>query len=375
MPTPAPRALFSRRHSARSGDTRRRDGSYAIMLVISLPMLLGVGAVAVDLSYQKVVRTELQAAADIAVHAGIHDLDGTWDGVQAAKATAIRAAARNTAGGDPVVLTPDQIQTGWWDDEDGVFVETSDPVDIEALRVVTRREDVLSSFAAVAFNQPVVGAEGTSTGVNIQGGDAGAVACYLPLAIPECFFDLHDDLSEVTLTLNPAGIDNVGWGRVGAKPNASWTRDQLRYCSDGVARVGDDAGLQNGVVSSALFEMIDIIEEGGSTWNSDNLGPIPSQNSQSAIKKSAYGNTLEGAIIVFDGGPGYCQGKGGSFNGYEEIVGFAWATVYDVRTKGGAKNKNIFVRIDPMADEVIGIEGGGQVAGGVKSQGKVALVQ
>ncbi|MCB9778421.1 MAG: hypothetical protein H6742_07655 [Alphaproteobacteria bacterium] len=355
--------------------TRDREGSYAILLLLSLPMLLGVGAVAVDLSYQKVVRTELQAAADIAVHAGIAELDGTWEGVQAAKATAIRAAARNTAGGESVDLRPDQIQTGWWDEDQGRFVQTNDPADIEALRIVTSREDVLSSFAAVAFNQPVVGAKGHSTGVNIQGGDAGAVACYLPLAIPQCFFDIHDDLSQVTLTLNPAGIDNVGWGRVGATPNASWTRDQLRYCSDGVARVGDDAGLQNGVVSSALAEMIDIIEEGGSTWNTDNLGPLPAQNGSSAISSAAYGNTLEGAIIVFDGGPGYCQGKGGSFNGYEEIVGFAWATVYDVRTKGGAKDKNIFVRIDPMADEVIGIAGGGQVAGGVKAQGKVALVQ
>ncbi|NOY25602.1 MAG: hypothetical protein GXP62_06985 [Oligoflexia bacterium] len=78
-----------------------------------------------------------------------------------------------------------------------------------------------------------------------------------------------------------------------------------------------------------------------------------------------YGKTLEGPIIVFDGGSDYCEGSGGQFNGYEPVIGFAWAVIYDVRTEGSASEKNIRVKIDTEAEEAFGLVGGGTLYAGV----------
>ncbi len=234
-----------------------------------------------------------------------------------------------------------------------------------------------TSFANVAMGTPQIAAMARSTAMSPVGGSAGAVGCYIPLAIADCLFDEYspEELESLEFTLNPAGVDNVGWARVGASPNASFLKNQIGNCEqDGDAQVGDQVGLQNGVVSSALSELVSAVEDSDTTWNPD-WGPMPSRASQSAISSSDYGHTYEGPIIVFDGGDEYCEGSGGPFNQYETIVGFAWAAIYDVRTKGGASNKNIWVRLDPMGGHMEGRRGGGEVDGGVLAPAPVRLVQ
>ncbi|MCK6506541.1 hypothetical protein L6R53_24735 [Myxococcota bacterium] len=345
-----------------------RQGNYTVLFVLTLPVLMGVGAIAVDLSYQKVVWAELEAAADIAASAGALYLDGTDAGVEEAVAAAIRAAARNKAGGHVVTLHADDIRLGWWDDASGNFVESADPELIDTLEVTAWRGDVTASFAAVAFQDKETEARGESAVLNPVPEPAGAVSCYLPLGIPDCLFDRYtqEELADVQLVLNPAGLDTVGWARVEDHPNASWLKSQIGDCiQDGVASVGDDVGLQGGVVSSAMSEVVNAIKTSDTTWNTEEWGPQPARWSQSALTSSQYGRTWEGPIIVFDGGPEYCEGNGGSFNQFEEIVGFAWAVVYDIRTSGGASQKNLRVKIDPMAEQSIGLAGGGKVDGGV----------
>ena len=348
--------------------THGRRGSYAVLLVLSLPVLMGMGAIAVDLSHQKVVWAELEAAADIAAAAGAGFLDGTDAGVDQAIAGAIRAAARNTAGGQVVTIQAEDIRLGYWDDVTGDFVESNDPALIDSLQVTARRGDVPAAFAAVAFQDEETQAEGDSVALNPPPEPAGAVSCYLPLGIPDCLFDHYTDeeLDDVQLVLNPAGIDNVGWARVQDHPNASWLKAQIGDCiQDGVASVGDDVGLQNGVVSSAMSEVVTAIKTSDTAWDTATWGAQPARWSQSALSSAEYGRTWEGPIIVFDGGPEYCEGNGGSFNQFEEIVGFAWAVVYDIRTSGGASQKNLRVKIDRMAAQSVGLAGGGLVDGGV----------
>lgn len=362
----------------RSAALGNRRGSYAWLLVLSLPVLLGFAAVAIDLSYQKVVRAELQAAADIAVSAGADHIDGTAEGLQAAEESAIRAAARNKADGVPVVLSPDNIVFGYWDKPTREFIDSTDPEQIDAMRLWIRREDIDTTFASIAFREPLVAAEGRSAAVQQPPTPAGAVSCYIPLAVPDCMFEDNspEQIANFTLKLNPAGIDNVGWARVGATPNANWTRDQIRDChQDGMAKVGDDVGLQNGVVSSALSELITAVGASSTRWNSAVWGPLPAKHSGSAISTANYGKTYEGAIIIFDGGDEYCSGSGGPYNQTETIVGFAWAAIYDVRTSGGASQKNIWVKLDPMTDRVIGEKRGGRFDGGVLFDEPVALVK
>ncbi len=93
---------------------RERGGNFGLLLVITIPVLLGTGAIAVDLSYQKVVRAELQATADIAVQAGVEYLDQTSDGVAAARQAVIRAGLRNRADNRPVAIDAGDIEFGTW---------------------------------------------------------------------------------------------------------------------------------------------------------------------------------------------------------------------------------------------------------------------
>lgn len=355
-----------------------RDGNFAFMLVLSLPVLLGMAAVAVDLGYQKVVRAELQATADIAAAAGTEYLDGTAAGLDAAKAAAIRAAARNHADGKPVELNEMNIGFGHWDRQSFEYVPSTDPAEIDAMQVLVRREDVPATFASIVFTDQDIAAQGRSTATVPPDSPAGGETCYLPLGVADCLFDEYtpQELTEMVFVLNPAGIDNVGWARLGASPNADWLRDQIRDCEHGgLARVGDAIGLQNGVVNSAMMELADAVEDSDTSWNTDDWGEIPEQSSNSSVAKSAYGNTYEGVIFVFDGGPEYCQDGGGSFNGTETIVGFAWAEVFDVATKGSSSSKNIYLRLDPMAEAEVGDMRGGLVDAGVFFDEPVKIVQ
>lgn len=361
----------------RSLESRRdRRGNFAFVLVLSLPVLLGMGAVAVDLGYQKVVRAELQAAADIAVAAGAEQLDGTFDGLFEAKQAAIRAAARNNADGRPVELNETNIMFGHWDPETREFVVSSDPADIDAMQVVIRREDVPTTFASIVFTDDMIGAQGRSTANLPPDTPAGKIACYLPFAVADCIFDTmtEEELNNHTFVLNPAGADNVAWARIGATPSADWVRDQLGDCTQsGEVRVGDSVGLNNGELSADLVWLARAIDTSETTWNTEEWGPIPPAYTQSRVHN--YGNTLEGPILVFDGGPEWCDGSGGNYAGSEPLLGFTWAVVYDVTTAGGAADKNIKVKLSTLEELDIGTGTGGMVDGGILYDEPVKIVQ
>ncbi len=478
---------------------RSRRGNYGTLFGLTLPVLLGGAAVAVDLSYQKVVYAQLQAVADAASSTGAAYLDGTPNGVAAARDAAIRAALRNNADGKPVILDPGDIVMGYWDVDAWQFVPSTDPTLIDAMKVQLSRNDIKSNFASVnAVGRRTIGALAQSIATQPETVPAGAVSCYIPLAIPQCLFDEYTDeeLMDFTFQFSPAGIDNVGWARVDGHPNTTWLLDQIADCHfDGVASVGDDVYLDNDVKVPALREVADQIEDAdsdSSDWDTEEWGDEPEQSDDSDVDSDEYGKVFQGAIIVFDGGDEYCDceekqavdedGDGdsdsdtdedtdsdtdsdsdsddesdtdagsdrdtegdsddrgthdpdrhdssshdddseadtedhdddsdsdsdsdsddesdtdgdsdtdsdtdsdndgapecefdsGHFNGVETITGFVWAEIYDVRVTGSASQKNIWVRIDPYADQNVGTAAGGQVSGGVQFGAKSAVVQ
>ncbi|RME28485.1 MAG: hypothetical protein D6798_02310 [Deltaproteobacteria bacterium] len=486
---------------------RNRRGNYGTLFGLTLPVLLGGAAIAVDLSYQKVVYAQLQAVADAASSTGAAYLDGTPDGVAAAREAAIRAALRNKADGKPVVLDPGDIVTGYWDVDAWRFVPSTDPAEIDAIQVTLSRNDIRSNFATVnAVGRRTIGALARSIATQPQAVPAGSVSCYIPLAIPDCLFDEYEDdeLTSFTFQFSPAGIDNVGWARVDGHPNTSWLVDQIEDChQDGIISVGDDVYLDNGVKVPALRAVADEIEDADSDsddWDSDDWGEQPEQSDHSDVDSDEYGKVFQGAIIVFDGGDEYCDCEepkptdedgdgdsdsdsdedtdsdtdsdsdsdddsdtegdsdrdtegdsddrgthdpdnpharrsrsshghghdddseadsedhdddsdsdsdsdsddesdtdgdsdtdsdtdsdaddapecefgGGHFNGVETIVGFAWAEIYDVRVTGAASQKNLWLRIDPYADQNVGTSGGGEVDAGVTFGPRSAVVQ
>lgn len=371
------------RYRSRQSLTRRnRQGNYATIFMLSLLPMLGFASLVVDIGYQHVARAQLSASLDAAAFAGAGHLDGTEAGLTAAREAAQLVGALNPAAGHAVTLDANEsnaetgdIVFGVWDESSGSFAVSNDPASINAITVRDRVswEGMLSP---IAVRHSTLGVNAESTVLEPSAEGAGEVTCYLPLAIADCMLDQYteSELQNLTLKLNPAGIDNVGWARIGASPNASWLSGQISDCeSDGPAQVGDLVGLNNGVINSALSALDSAVEGSTTTWNTSDWGTIPTQHARSSIAAAKYGHTYEGAIVVFDGGPGYCTGSGGSFNQFEVITGFIWGAVYDVRT-GSAAQKNIQVRLDLNSDRAIGTRGGGLDAG-VLYQPPVTMVR
>ena len=96
--------------------SKSQKGAVSVLVALTLPVLVGAGALAVDLAYLHVVRNELQNDADAAALAGARKLytQGAsalnWSG---AASTASNAIALNRAAGH--ALADGQIQTGYWD--------------------------------------------------------------------------------------------------------------------------------------------------------------------------------------------------------------------------------------------------------------------
>lgn len=337
---------------------RVRRGNVAVNVALFSVLLLSMGAFGVDLPYARVVRMELEQATEAAAHAGAAQLDGTVEGVAAAGATARSLALVHSAGGS--VVQPDAVETGVWDDD--TFTPSTDATRANAVRVTASRPELALFFSPAAFSRRTVAVGGRAIAVKDFGG-ASELDCFLPLAVPQCLIEEWgmDSLQDRTIQLNPPGVDNVGWMRPDAAPNAAWTREQFVDCeASGELGVGDDIGLQNGQVTSALDALVNAVRSSSTTWDTSVFGGLPSRMPGSSIPASDYGHTLEGAIPVFDGGSEYCEGSGGSFNGMEVVTGFVWVVIYDVRNNGGAAQRSMRLRIDGTREHEVGTQGGGE---------------
>lgn len=338
-----------------------RRGNVAVKVALFSVVLLSMAALGVDLPYARVVRLELEQAAEAAAHAGAARLDRTDAGITAAYTTARAVGLANAAAGAPV--DPDTIETGVWDGT--TFTASSDAVTVNAVRVATSRPELSLFFSPAAFGRDTVAVGGRSVAYRERGG-ASEVTCYLPLALPSCLVDEWgmDALQDRVISLNPPGADNVGWGRIGASPNARWTRDQLGDCeASGSAEAGDTVGLQNGMAVNAIGAVADAIAASSTTWDANVFGTQPARMGGSSISASDYGKTLEGSVLVFESGPEYCEDSGGQFNGSHPLRGFVWVAIYDVRNTGRAEERTLKLRVDGTREHEVEGEAGGEDMG------------
>lgn len=345
-----------------------RRGNTAIIVGLSLAALLGAAAVVIDIGYGRLVRLELQNAADATALAAVTRFDGTDEGLADARATGVRIAAANRAAGTGVTLdanaanAPDgDIVLGVYDETDGSFTPSDDAEVVNAAEVRARIPDLGLFIAPMALNRPTLAVGAVSRTVREEGG-AEAVDCFIPLGMPSCLVDRYETggLQNVTLKFQPTGIDNVGYARPGASPNASWSRSQLTNCQQsGEISIGDSLGLQNGTAVSVLSEFVTAVESSSTRWDTAKWGALPARNAQSSIAAAKYGRTFEGVVPVFDGGSAYCTPGGGKFNGSAPISGFVWGAVYEVINKGPSSNRTIMMRLDFTKEYDVGTEVGG----------------
>jgi Flp pilus assembly protein TadG len=116
-----------------------RRGNYAILFVLMIPVILGFGALAVDVSFMRLVQSQTQDVADAASQAALLVLRRTGGNQAAAEAAAAQVVGLNVIGGAPGDIA--DIQFGEWDSNlaTPVFVPTN--VRPNAVRVQVARSD------------------------------------------------------------------------------------------------------------------------------------------------------------------------------------------------------------------------------------------
>ncbi|MFT5586906.1 MAG: Flp pilus assembly protein TadG [Cognaticolwellia sp.] len=364
---------------------KRRGGNAALVTALSLTVLLGVAAIAVDGGMARHHRAELQNAADAAAHAAALSFDGTEDGLLEARQAAVTIAALNFAGGQAVVLDSNvsntatgDIVSGEWDGDTRVFTPTVDVELINAFRVRGSNEELQTFFANAAFGRSSVAVSTDSIALRPPTTPAGAVECFLPLAVPQCRLDLYgaEGILDVDLVLNPSGGDNVGWALLGnTAVSDSSLKEQISNCeASGEVEDSSTVSLDGAVITSVLEEIADAVNNSHTYWDDSVWGVQPSPIWKSLVDKDgSYGNTFEGAIIVFDEEGEDCDSV--TFSGDYSVVSFYKAAIYDVRSKGVVSEGNIRVRIDTVNKISLGTKGGGTADDGIQYQPPPRIVR
>ena len=179
--------------------SKSQKGAVSVLVALTVPVLIGAGALAVDLAYLHVVRNELQNDADAAALAGARKLytlgaSGLdWSG---AASTASNAIALNRAAGH--ALADGVVQTGYWDTTQAstglqALPMTPGPNDAPAVQVSLGKSEgqnqgpartFLASIWGV-FSKPVrvTAVAGVSSPGTIQPGGL------FPFGISKCMYD------------------------------------------------------------------------------------------------------------------------------------------------------------------------------------------
>lgn len=197
--------------------TSSRRGAVALYVVLLLPVLIGFGALAIDIGHGVLVRAQLSHAADSAALAACSPLLGTRvaDPVNTGKTYAVATAAANEANGQPVDdVDPDgDIVTGTWDWEAGTFTAEDEEELVNAMLVRTAREDTRGT-AIDTFFAPLLGvASFNAYGEAIAAAGGPSRDRAFPIAIPLCSIVDGDgivDCSGTPITLDETVFDNGG---------------------------------------------------------------------------------------------------------------------------------------------------------------------
>ncbi len=193
------------------------------MLALMLPVLLGFAALAVDVSYFWVVRSELQNAADAASLAAVRDLNGTPAKLPLARVSAFNYGRLHLADARPVVLDLNvgndptgDIVLGNWSFTSRTFTPAGALMPAYAINAVSVRTErsaadgsAVATFLGRVFGRTAVDVVTSAVAV----GGSPNTACAAPLAVAECSI-LQPDGSlrcNADLTFGQATTDTVGF--------------------------------------------------------------------------------------------------------------------------------------------------------------------
>lgn len=180
-------------------------GAVSIFVALTMTFFIGIAAMAVDVGYMMVGKTELQRTADAAALAATRQLGHIYEGMtytaqQSYDVTAdtaviqnaaIDVASQNRAAGTGVAIDPADIQIGTWDQarDPRFVVTTSQP---NAVYVKARRDGTangpIATFFARIFGVTSVGVSAQATAALTGESTSGPGGLPIPIGIPTRWF-------------------------------------------------------------------------------------------------------------------------------------------------------------------------------------------
>lgn len=337
---------------------RRTRRANAAITALSLGVVLGFGALAVDVAYVRVANAQLQSAIDAATLAAAGRLDGTEAGLAAARQVAAEIVALNPTLGS-YTLDPDAIVFGRWADGAFVPLSDSDAADINAVRIEADHGGLSAILAGAAFGRSEHATRARALAARPVGGPASEVECYLPFALPDCAYQHNATTNPPPLrvTFGNDKEDNIGWAH---KTNANKTNieNQLNgFCTEPI-EVGGTLNMNNGQISNQITHVADIINTAKEVLNSGEAGAAQDWpydtfpegppryggahtfGTDSLVKPGAWGTVIAGPIAIVDAP---CNNP--KFNKNAVIKGFTYGIVYDVR-QGNAHEAGFMIQLD-----------------------------
>jgi Flp pilus assembly protein TadG len=277
----------------------------AVITALGLLMLLGAVALAVDLGYLYVVKTELQRAAEAGAIAGVRALfpdqlntapKNVIPDCATARSRGASTAQCNRVDGNPLASADIQVQTGRWDWATAQFSPgcSANPATFtNAVTVTAQKTDVPLFFIRVFRSEPLsLSASSTAVMDWVTGLHEGA-------GFVLALWKQYAKSGDLKIYLNPDQEDLGGWYCKVSPCNAAKIKDYLDNPSTIPAlRTGETIYLDNGVMASALAKIDDYI--GRTVW-------LPVVNTDKFIQSAP----VEGFTAFQISGVGQDKGQGG----------------------------------------------------------------
>lgn len=157
--------------SAWFAHVRRRRAATIALVVVVLPVLLGMAAIAIDIGYLSAMGAQFQNAADAAALAGVRELPDEWR----ARWIARRYARMNVNGETRIRSWWEEssddgaeihVEVGNWDDENQSFTAEMEP--INAIKVVIRRDEKLIFAPVLGMDESTIEAESIALAAGVD---------------------------------------------------------------------------------------------------------------------------------------------------------------------------------------------------------------
>jgi hypothetical protein len=211
------------RHTTERGSSRRR-ATTAALVVVTIPVLIGMAALTVDVAVMYNTRTDLQRSADAAALAGASSLlsdamlrmrmgtDGPSDAENVAALADVRAAAfgalNPSLGTDTTIVDLEDVQIGYLDLTSGtspLITNPGPPLYLNAVGVTVRRTAAGPNGAVGFFFAPIFGKMSTDVTATAVAAFDTRVEAYDMSAGYLLPFTIDEENYEAELAL---GIDN-----------------------------------------------------------------------------------------------------------------------------------------------------------------------